>query len=180
MRNAAGQEISGLRFTTTGAIQYQLPTGSWSNTGSNYSANVWYDLQINYDLTNYTYSAWLNGSTLVQDAAFRTNTSTAASLLVQDRVVAGSRSSFLDDVQVEHFDGTAAPEIISLQLGSGVAVLTWTSDTNKLYSLLAGTNIAPIESYSVSASNIPATAATCVFTTALQSAAAEFWAVLQQ
>lgn len=101
LRNAAMQEVGGLRFTTTAAIQYQLPSGAWSNTGYSYAANVWYTLAIEFDMTAFSYSAWLNGTSIVQNAAFRTNTTTAGSVLIQDRVAAGSGTSYIDDFTVE-------------------------------------------------------------------------------
>jgi hypothetical protein len=111
LRNAAAQELGGLRFSTAATIQYQLPNGSWVNTGSNYSANVWYPFQIEFDLDSFTYRAWIKDALLVMGAAFRTNTATAASLLIQDRVVAGSGTSYVDDLRIEQITPTNLNEV---------------------------------------------------------------------
>lgn len=179
LRNAAGQEIGGLRFSTAATIQYQLPNATWTNTGSNYSANVWYSLQIEYDLDQFTYSAWVDGNPLMTNAAFRTNTSTAASIIVQDRVVAGSGSSFLDDVQVEQVE-LVEPSIVKMAWTSGGMAIEWTAESNRFYTVLTHTALAPVEVWSVVASNLLADGPLAGYTSAVPPAASAFWAVARE
>jgi hypothetical protein len=173
LRNAAAQEIGGVRFGTTANIQYQLPNGAWSNAGASYAANTWYDIAIDYDLDHYVYHVRVNSTSLVTGAAFRTNTTSAASLLIQDRVFVGvGTTSFVDNVQAE----IRSVPLTSVQVLGGSAVLSWASASNSTYSLWVSTNLLAAPAFEQVASNIIAIAPNTTVTT-LPPSAINFWRV---
>lgn len=100
LRNDKGKELGGVRFSTTGKIQYQRQDGTWSDTPVAYEADRWREIDLQFDLGHGTYAGWADGTVLFQGAAFRMPSVTAGSLIIQDRVVAGSGASYVDDLKI--------------------------------------------------------------------------------
>jgi hypothetical protein len=101
LRGERGQELGGVRFGPNGMVQYQLADGAWRDSAVPYQAHTWHRIALAYDLNRGVYSATTDGAEVVAETPTRVRSRSAASLLIQDRVVAGSGQSYVDEIHVE-------------------------------------------------------------------------------
>ncbi len=122
LRNSLSQDLGGIRFNTNGTFAYMAAGGTWTASSVTYTADTWYSLEITFDLDAKTYSASVGGSSVVENAAFRSTATVfdANALALQSFVGVGS---FVGDAFVDNITISTIPEPSTTTAAAGLLTL---------------------------------------------------------
>ncbi len=106
LRNSGGGALGGIRFgTTNNQFQYMNSSGGLTSiTGFTYAANVWYLIELTFDLDSRTYSGAIGGNVAFTHAPMPSSSGTfdATNVLIMARpgAAANTGGGFVDNVMV--------------------------------------------------------------------------------